>query len=137
MIIMITYPNLLHGLVISIVFLALIINEFEKNCFVLELVLFVILVSSAIKVIGDLYLQRRFQIMALKPIDYYTVVIIALTDQKRNKQGNEPIRIPRNYLQLAQSAGKIRGTRCDSGFGFASHSVFNLEICQSRSYVPH
>ena len=53
MIIRIMYPKLLRGLVISIVFL--IINEFEKNCFVLDLVLFVILASRAIKVIGDLF----------------------------------------------------------------------------------
>ena len=36
---------------------------------------------------------------------------ITLTNHKRSKQRDEPIRIPINYLYFAQSAGKIAHTR--------------------------
>ena len=38
---------------------------------------------------------------------------ITPTNHNRSKQHYEPITIPSNYLQLAQSAGKIRRTWCD------------------------
>ena len=36
--------------------------------------------------------------------------VITLTNHKRSKQRDQPIRIPSNYLQLVQSAGKIART---------------------------
>ena len=38
---------------------------------------------------------------------------ITPTNHKRNKQLDEPITIPSNYLQLARNAGKISRRWCD------------------------
>ena len=48
--------------------------------------------------------------------------LIAPTNHNRSKQRDEPIRIPSNYLQLAQSAGKIRArVQRAVCFAFAFH----------------
>ena len=45
---------------------------------------------------------------------------ITPTNHDRDKQGDEPITIPRNYLKLAQSGGKITRTWRDwFWFGFS------------------
>ena len=50
--------------------------------------------------------------------------VITPTNHRKSKQCGEPIRIPRNYLLLAQSAEKSR-VQGAIGFGFASHWLKN------------